>query len=153
MIFAPLFGFLASVVPNIFEFFKSKMDNKQELAILDRQVEMQKAGFNQRLEEINTQADIAESAALNDRIKPIGIRWVDAMASSIRPILTYLFFLDYVIVKIAFGYAYYHAQPLPWLDNRHWFDIIIKLWDEDDRAIFGAVMGFWFGSRAMRNNK
>lgn len=31
-------------------------------------------------------------------------------------------------------------------------DLIKIVWDENTQAIFGAIMGFWFGNRAVRHN-
>ncbi|MFX9551991.1 hypothetical protein ABTO49_20575, partial [Acinetobacter baumannii] len=71
-------------------------------------------------------------------------------------IITYCFFLSYVAVKI----AQYHtlATPdLPWLEDaakvQAWFQIVLQLWNDDDQALFAAVMAFWFGDRSLRNRR
>jgi hypothetical protein len=148
-----LLGFLGSVVPDVFSFLKATQDNAQELAILDKQIEVQKLGGIQRLEEINTQADIAESAALNDRVKPMGIKWVDALAGSVRPVITYLFFFAYIVVKFAQYQSLLHVEGLPWLGDvqkgQEWYGLVVTLWGEEDQGLFAAIMCYWFGNRAM----
>jgi len=56
-----LLGFITSAFPQLLGLIKDWQDRRHELAILDRQMEMQKLGHTQRLEEIAITADIAES--------------------------------------------------------------------------------------------
>lgn len=144
-------GLLGSVVPEFFKFFNSRQDNKHELDVMDKQLELAKLGGQQRLEEINTQADIAESAALNQRITLTGIRWVDALSTSVRPVITYSFFLAYIVVKYAQFQALGSMDPLPWMSSadgaQKWFSIVVGLWNEEDQGLFAAIMTFWFGTR------
>lgn len=137
-------GFLSSLFPDLLKLFREHQDRKHELAVMDRQMEMQRAGHQQRLEEINVQADIAESQALYRSLRPTGVRWVDALAGSVRPVITYAFFALFAAVK---GSALYLliavegvllAQALP------------QIWDPETQALFAAVMSFWFGNRALQ---
>ncbi len=59
-----LLGFLSSAFPDFLKLWRDHSDRKHELAILDRQMEAQRQGHTQRLEEIQVQADVAESKAL-----------------------------------------------------------------------------------------
>ena len=59
-----LLGFVASAFPEVLKLQREKEDRKHELAILDRQMGAQRQGHTQRLEEIQVQADVAESKAL-----------------------------------------------------------------------------------------
>lgn len=137
-------GFLSSLFPDLLKLFREHQDRKHELAVMDRQMEMQRAGHQQRLEEINVQADIAESQALYRSLRPTGVTWVDALAGSVRPIITYAFFALFAAVK---GSALYLliavegvllTQALP------------QIWDPETQALFAAVMSFWFGNRALQ---
>ncbi|MBN8531560.1 MAG: hypothetical protein J0L97_06855 [Alphaproteobacteria bacterium] len=95
-------------------------------------MQQQAQGHANRLEEIQTQADIAESRALY-RTYNTGIRWVDALNGTVRPVIAYAFFLLYAVVK-----AMQFSADLPWL-----------LWTEEDQAIFAGIISFYFGQRAM----
>ena len=55
-----LIGFGASAFPEILKLKREKEDRKQQLALLDRQIEQQKLGHVQKLEELNVTADIKE---------------------------------------------------------------------------------------------
>jgi len=138
-----LLGFVSSLFPDLLKLFRERQDRQHELAILDRQMEMMRSGHQQRLEEIQVQADIAESQALYKSAVPTGVKWVDALAGTVRPVITYAFFALFAAVK---GSALYVliavegmllAQALP------------EIWDPETQALFAAVMSFWFGQRAL----
>jgi hypothetical protein len=139
-----LLGFVSSLFPDLLKLFRDRQDRQHELAILDRQMEMMRSGHQQRLEEIQVQADIAESQALYKSAVPTGVKWVDALAGTVRPVITYAFFTLFAAVK---GSALYVliavegmllAQALP------------QIWDPATQALFAAVMSFWFGQRALQ---
>jgi hypothetical protein len=127
-----LLGFIGAAFPDFLKLFKEKADRKHELAILQLQLEQQKQGHSNRLEEIYVEADIAESKALYKTYNT-GIRWVDALNGTVRPVVAYCFFLLYASVKIM-----HFSADMPWL-----------LWTEEDQAIFAGIISFYFGQRAM----
>ena len=101
-LFGSLLGFLSAAFPDFLNLFKDYQDRKHELKILELQLEQQAQGHSQRLEEIQVSADIAESNALYKHAsRPSGIAWVEALRASVRPIVTYAFFLLFAFVKIA----------------------------------------------------
>jgi hypothetical protein len=59
-----IIGFLGAFAPEIIKYFNTKRDQAHELEILKVQAEMQKEGHLEKMEEINANADIAESQAL-----------------------------------------------------------------------------------------
>jgi hypothetical protein len=134
-VIASLVGFLSSAFPELLRLFRDHQDRQHELKILALQLEQQKQGHVQRLEEINAGADISESKALYKTYYS-GIRWVDALNGSVRPVLAYAFFLLYAFTKCSVVMAY---QGLPWQ----------PLWMADDQAIFAGIISFYFGQRAM----
>lgn len=148
MIWSAIIGLLGSGFPHILDFFKTWQDNKQELAILDRQAALQASGAAQKLAEINAQADIAESQALY-KTYATNITWVDALNGTVRPVIMYSFFLLYAVVK----FCQYHtlmstiATPL---------DALGIVWKEADMEIFCTCLTFYFGNRTfnkMREGK
>jgi hypothetical protein len=147
-----LFGFLGNFVPELLKFWKQKEDNKHELAVMDKQIEMAKMEHEQKLEEINVQADISESAALykSAEQKITGLKWVDGIVelynSSVRPTLTYCFFGMYAFVKIKTLLIL-----LPIMSDQTFLANIKIIWTEEDGAIFATIIGFWFGSRTLKH--
>ena len=138
-----LLGFVTSAFPDPLGLFRDRQDRNHELAILDRQMEQMKLGHQQRLEEVEIQADIAESKALYRHDKPVGVAWVDALRATVRPVITYAFFMLFASVK---GSALY---VLIAIEGLLLAEALPRIWDPETQALFAAVMSFWFGSRAL----
>lgn len=137
-----LLGFLSSALPEIFDFFRERQDRKHELAILDLQLEQQKQGHQQRLDEIDIQADITHSQAAYQFSSQPTNTWVDALRASVRPVITYAFFLLFTYVKV--------MSLSVLLNNGLPFDVaVVRLWDSETQGLFAAVISFWFGSREL----
>ena len=139
-----LLGFISSAFPDLLRLWQDHQDRKHELAILDRQMEQMRLGHTQRLEEIAVEADIAESKALyRHDSKPSGIKWVDGLRASVRPVITYAFFLLFTAVKLSALYILMADEGLA-------FAIALpRIWDPETQALFASVMSFWFGQRAL----
>jgi hypothetical protein len=127
-----LIGFISAAFPDFLKLFRDAQDRKHELAILAMQMEQQRLGHSNRLEEIQLNADISETQSLY-RTYTIGIRWVDALNGTVRPVIAYSFFILYAVVKIM-----QFSANLPEL-----------LWTAEDQAIFAGIISFYFGQRAM----
>jgi hypothetical protein len=139
-----LLGFISSTFPSILRLWQDASDKKHELAILQMQMQMQfqAQGHQERIEEINAQADIAESAALY-KTYSTGINWVDALNGTVRPVIAYAFFVLYATVKI----LAYHTAAVS--GTTPFFILHGTLWTGDDAAIFAGIISFYFGQRAM----
>jgi hypothetical protein len=116
------------------------------------QMQMQAAGATQRLEEINTQADIsmqAEAYKFAER-KDTGVKWVDAFlewySGIVRPSITFSLFGLYAAVK----WAMYLSLVKGGFDSAA---AVVQLWAEEDMALLMGVISFWFGQRAFNKAK
>ena len=136
-----LLGFISSTFPDLLKLFKDSSDKKHELAVLKMQMDFQAQGHQERIEEINTQADITESEALYKTYNT-GIGWVDALNGTVRPVIAYAFFILYAAVKIM-SYSTMNSHLVPFFAMRE------TLWTEDDAAIFAGIISFYFGRRAI----
>lgn len=135
-----LIGFFGSFAPDLLALFKQKGEFKQELAIMDMQRKANKELAGQKLEQINAEADIAETKVIYETWKT-NVAWVDTLNGSVRPVLAYAFFILYATVKV-----------LTYVELPENVDIqIIKatLWTQEDAAIFAGIISFYFGQRAM----
>ncbi len=138
-----LLGFISSTFPDLLNIWKDRADRSHELAILDRQMEAQKLNHTNRLEEIHVQADISESKALYSHAsQPSGVPWVEALRATVRPMITYAFFVLFATVKIAALFQLLNSGFTV-------ADSLIIIWDGETQALFAAVMSFWFGQRAL----
>lgn len=137
-----IIGFISAAFPDLLKLFRDAQDRRHEITILQMQMEQQRQGHTNRLEEINVQADIAESHALY-RTYNTGVRWVDALNGTVRPVIAYAFFLLYTSVKFMAYYA------LPDSSTVSLSIIYDTLWTQEDAAIFAGIISFYFGQRAM----
>ena len=139
-----LLGFLSSTFPDLLKLWQDRADRHHELAILDRQMEQMRLGHNQRLEAIGLEVDIAETQALyHHDSQPSGVKWVDGLRASVRPVITYAFFLLFTLVKTSALIALVNEQGMTLIEA------LPQIWDPETQALFAAVMSFWFGQRAL----
>ncbi len=139
-------GLFTSALPDLLGLFKAKQDNVQELAILELQMRRDTAGHGFKMEEISAEADIREIESLHREFaqRKETWRWIEALISSVRPVITYCFFILYAAVKgsqikLALGATGDLAVALN------------AVWHEADMALFATIMGFWFGQRALKH--
>lgn len=157
-----LLGFISSATPDLLKLFRDAKDRAHEITLLKLQMEHDRqkaqstvaesaAERHVRLQAITLETERAEELALNSRVKEMltGISWVDALAASVRPMLTYSFFALYVAVKLA-QFHVLVTPSLPWREPLTMAQALLALWNEEDIAIFSAIMAFWFGSRTLQ---
>ena len=141
-------GFGGSVVPAITDHFKTKANNKFELAKMEKMAELRAAGFDHEMRMFETQAADNEHARLIEHDISInqGTGFIAGLQKSVRPIITYCFFGFFLFYKtVLVMEALGSGQTLS--------DISDVIWDEQSQAIFAAIISFWFGSRAIEKSK
>lgn len=141
-----LLGLLTSALPDVLNLFRENQDNKQELAVLELQLRRDEAQHGYKMEEIAVKADVREIEALHREFaqRKETWKWVEALISSVRPVITYGFFGLYAAVK-------YAQLTLATRATEDVFVAITAVWHEPDQAIFATILAFWFGHRAMRH--
>jgi hypothetical protein len=151
---APILGFLSPFAKLFFEYKNKKLDNQHELKMLELMNQRDQAEYEYRMEEMDMQADIAESQALvKIETNPVGETFIDKLRASVRPVTTYYYLLFYTVVKAATFYIMI-ANPggLPWHD----FTVgqaIAELWTKEEMVFFATILSFWFGNRAMEKSR
>lgn len=154
-----LLGFISSAFPDFLKLFRDGRDRAHEITLLKLQMDydreklaVEREGAQSmhayKLQEIA----LAERQALNlgagTTDGAVGIRWVDGLAGSVRPIVTYCFFAMYFTVKLC-QFRLLLDPAMPWQQSLSASQAIVTLWTDDDMGIFAAVIAFWFGSRAL----
>ena len=139
-----LLGFGTSIVPEILGYFKQRQANQQQLSMLEAQAKYAAQLSALKLQELDIEAEIAETKGLyaHDRSLDSGT-FVNGLRGSVRPVLTYLFFLMFALVK---GTLLFTAVQD---ENIHFETAVLMIWDGETQAIFSAIIAFWFGNRAM----
>lgn len=153
-------GLLISGLPKLLEFFQNKADQKHELALAqiqtERELQMAAAGFaaQLRVEEVRTEqvqmvtdARMTEAALDHDqKVLDKASKWVANYVGTVRPTVTYIFVIELLLINgfMAF-YLWNHPGLITSIDDViRYADLIFS---EDEMAMLGGIIGFWFGSR------
>jgi ABC-type multidrug transport system fused ATPase/permease subunit len=139
-----LLGFGTSIVPEILGYFKQKQANQQELAMLEAKAKYAEKLSELKLKELDAQADIVEAQSIYQHDSNIDSgSFVNALRGSVRPIITYAFFILFAAIK---------TTALITMMSNDGVDLavaLVAIWDDETQAIFSAIIAFWFGNRAM----
>ena len=143
-VFLLLLGFASGVVPEVVGYFRKKQNHKFELELYEAKAKYADQMSKLKIQELDSQAEIAETKGLYEHDRSIDAGgFVNGLRGSVRPVITYLFFLMFASVKGTMIYAMITNQ------NLDWTLAIETAWDSDTAAVFSAILAFWFGNRAM----
>ena len=159
-LFSTLGGLLISGLPKLLEFFQDKADKAHEANLMrlqmEREMQMAQLGFmaQERIEEIRTEqvamqteAQMTEAALKHDqKVLDRASQWVANYVGTVRPTVTYIFVLELVAINI--GIAWYaFTQPGLIVDVQSFLTVAEVIFSDDEMAMLGGIVGFWFGSR------
>lgn len=159
-------SFLAGGLPKFLEFLQDRGDKRHELELsrmqMERELQLRKLGFDAeaKLEEIrNVQLEMeAVNQQIQSRIgaqveetKSIYVHdaaiqdgtstWVRNLRASVRPVITYGFFLLLVLIDIG---LFVHGVRM----GASFDALAVQLWNEGTQALFASIIAFHFGGRA-----
>ena len=141
-VISAVLGVVSGALPDVLDFFKKKRDYQHELALEKLRLDALDKNAEIDFKKLRIEADVREGESIRDHDASLsGGRFIESLRASVRPILTYLFFAVFVIVKIL---AFHHAVTV---DGVTAIEAIAVVWDAETQALFAAVIGFWFGSR------
>lgn len=137
-------GFAGSALPAVTEIWKNKSNQKFELERMKVQAELSKAGFDHEIRAHEVQAADKEHERLiqHDIAISRGSGVITALQRSVRPVITYAFFLLFIIIELILL-----RQAI--VTGMEVAEAIQILWDDQTKAIFAAIISFWFGTRAI----
>lgn len=143
-ILGALIGFGGSVVPAITDHFAKKQSQKFQLQMMEKKGELAALGYTHEMKMFDQQASDKEHKRLIDHDISINQHtgFIAGLQKSVRPVITYSYFLLFATVEIT---LLVHALEM----NLPLNEAITVLWDDDTKAIFAAIISFWFGSRAI----
>ena len=143
-----LLGGAFRLAPEILKWLDRNGERSHELSMQDKALEFEKLRGAQRMGEIGAAANAAWNSGAIEALKeavagqgrPSGVKWVDGLSSSVRPVLTYWFMLLYCAAKTAAFVAAVTA-------GAGWGTAILHAWTEADQALWAGVLNFWFLGR------
>jgi hypothetical protein len=139
-----ILGFASSAVPAITDAFAKKQDNKFELEKMRTMAELRAAGYDHDVRMYETMGADNEHDRLIQHDISInqGVGFISGLQKSVRPVITYAFFLLFATIEITLLLEALKA-------GTDFSEAINVLWDDETKGIFAAILSFWFGSRAI----
>ena len=159
-LFSTLGGLLISMFPKLIELFQSRQDQSHELALarvqVERELQMAAQGFaaqakveEMRTDQVSIQADAAmtQAAYAHDaKVLEKAASWVSTYVGTVRPTVTYMFVLELVFINAGLGYyVWCHPEMIKSVEDL--IKIGNEIFSEDEMAMLGGIVGYWFGSR------
>ena len=155
-----LISFLAGGLPKFLEFFQDRQDKAHELNLAkmatERELAMMAQGFaaQARIEEIRTDQVAMETSAAtiqaalehDAKIGEGASQWVINLRSSVRPIVTYIFVGELVIINLV---------AMWWAINTGVdFGVALDLvFSDEEMLIVSSIVSFWFGTQAFAKKR
>ena len=143
-----LLGGAFRLAPELLKWLDRKGERGHELAMQDKALEFEKVRGASRMAEIGASADAAWNTGALEAFKeavagqgrPSGVKWADALSTSVRPIITYWFMALYCAAKAAAFVAALNA-------GAGWGAAVLAAWSYADQALWAGVLNFWFVGR------
>ena len=169
-ILSAITGFVGSALPEAIGYFNKKREDKQTLAMLDKELALQEQTNLHELVVMDKQAEITlqehslkieeidVSSSNNYDLGLLDIQkeetkkddFIGKLVRSVRPVTTFLFLSAYIAMKVTLAcYLWTHGAAIP--------AFIAGVWSEIDMSIFVMILSYYFGQRtiqkAMDKNK
>jgi len=146
-LFGSLLGFGTSFLPSILGFFEKGQSNKHDLRMLEAKAKYADTLSKLKVQELDAKADVEEARSIylhaSEVAKNNKSSFISALQASVRPVITYFFFILFATIK---GLAVYVAVR----EGDDVSQAILNSWDQETAILFSTVVSFWFGGRAMR---
>ena len=141
-----LMGFGTSFVPKVLDFMQDRKDKAHELSVMAMQLEREEKLASYKADAMMQAAEVQRDSQLLVHDTEVGkgaSQWITNLRSSVRPVITYLFFVIFFFVEGVAAYIVLtQGGDIEAITN--------ALWTEETRSIFAAIVAFWFGSRAIK---
>ena len=149
-------GFASSILPEFFKQRQDARDKAHELSLLEKQAALEAnraaADLDQSIQAALAAQAVAVQESYRADVAANPDSWVNVYSASVRPTITYAFFLLYALVKFSQFWLLLHPS-LPWQNQISFAAAMVSIWSDEDIAIFSAVIAFWFGDRMLRHRR
>ena len=144
-------GGLLRFVPEIIKLFTEQRDRDHEYRMTKLQLDIDKARAAQAIDLVHAQGEVATAAgelqayieAIRGQSQLSGVRWVDAMNASVRPVVAYWWLTLYTLAKIA-------TIMTVTSDSATLSAFVDTAWTDNDAGILSMILGFWYCDRSLR---
>lgn len=148
-----LFGGIFRLAPEVIKFFDKKNERQHELAMFDKQCDLEKVRGQQKLAEIGAERDkaidVGAMAAFNaaiqqqsDMVKAAG-GWAASLSASVRPVVTYWVLFIWSFVHVWFAWN-------AWLQGMAPAEVFKTMMTPDFSALLSGTINYWFLDRTLK---
>ena len=151
-ILGSLLGGLFRLAPEILKFFDKKDERAHELAMFDRQCELEKLKGEQKLAEIGAQRDAAVdigamdafNAAIQQQSEMVKVAggWAAKASTLVRPLITYW-------VWILYSVAFFTLLWITWQVTHDPSQLVKLVLTADFMALLCGITNYWFVDRTL----
>lgn len=147
-----IFGGIFRLAPEVLKWLDKKNERQHELAMFQRQCDLEAQRGQQKLAEIGAQREAALDTGTmavlqtaiqqqTEMVKAAG-GWVASLSASVRPVVTYwiLFIWSFIHVWFAFN---------AWLGGAPAADVFRTMMSPDFSALVAGTINFWFLDRTL----
>lgn len=141
-------GALARLAPEVLSILDKRNERKHEKEMTE---------LNMKFEELRHQnavdlkdLDIEQSrfaaampvlqSSIQAQAQQTGIKFIDALSATVRPVITYWLFFIYALVKVGIYSTYVNAGVAA-------DQAMVALWGPEDTTMLSAVLTFWYVGR------
>lgn len=152
-IFGSLLGGLFRLAPEVLKFFDKANERKHELAMFQRQCDLEQIRGQQKLAEIGAQRDAAIdvgvmdafNAAINQQAEMAKAAggWAAALSASVRPVITYWIIAIWSFVHIWFAWN-------AWMTGASPKEVFMTMMTADFTALVSGTINYWFLDRTLK---
>jgi hypothetical protein len=148
-----IFGGVFRLAPEVLKYFDKKNERGHELAMFDKQCDMEKVRGAQKLAEIGAQREAAVdagvmdafSAAINQQAEMVKAAggWAASLSASVRPVATYWILLLWSFVHVWFAWN-------AWLQGLPPVEVFKYVMSPDFSALLSGTINYWFLDRTLK---
>lgn len=143
-----LFGGLFRLAPEALKLLDVKNERAHELSMFDKQIKLDTLRAQANIDNNNTSIEIADIQAIIEATKAqsttTGIKWVDGLNSSIRPVLALQWLIllwPAVIISGIISAIGSGIDPLI---------VVNTMFGEEEKAMASSIASFWLVDRSLR---
>ncbi len=146
-------GGIFRLAPEVLKFFDKKNERQHELAMFDKQCDLEKVRGQQKLAEIGAQRDAAIDvgvmdafhAAINQQAEMVKAAggWAAKLSASVRPVVTYWVLFIWSFVHVWFAWN-------SWLNGMPPAEVFKTMMTPDFSALLSGTINYWFLDRTLK---
>lgn len=146
-------GGLFRLAPEVLKFLDRRNERQHELAMFDKQCDLEKIRGAQKLQEIGAQHAMAVDTGVLDAFKSAIDQqtemakaaggWVASLSASVRPVVTYWILALWSFVHVWFAWN-------AWLNGAAPIDVFKTMMSADFAALVAGTLNYWFLDRTLK---